>query len=129
MKTLDELIMLAEEKGLKVVETPLQSVSGMLADQTIFLDPSLSNREMRCVLAEEIGHYMTGGGDTVQSKNPCNIRWTEGRAMKVAMELLLDWHQAVRLFCEGQSVADVAEHFDVPVHFMEAAVKRWGFYG
>ena len=116
----DELISEAEQMGLIVKEKPLQSADGRILNNKIVIRDSLDELGKKCVLAEEIGHYLKNAGDILDQRNTSNSR-QEDRARSWAYDRLIGLDGLVSAFeCGCQTKFDVAEYLDVTTAFLDA---------
>lgn len=130
-KTLSELYRLAEEEGIKVMSFNLpknKAVTINIGDDCyIGIDPDVFGRECeeRVVLAHEMGHIATGGfydsdcSDFEREK-------IEKKAEKWAIHFLVPIKRLKEAVKNGvYTTSDLAEHFSVPVHYMEKVLKYY----
>lgn len=121
----DELISEAEQIGLIVKEKPLQSADGRILNNKIVIRDSLDELRKKCVLAEEIGHYLKNAGDILDQRNTSNSR-QEDRARSWAYDRLIGLDGLVSAFeCGCQTKFDVAEYLDVTTAFLDDALKKY----
>lgn len=121
----DELISEAEQIGLIVKEKPLQSADGRILNNKIVIRDSLDELGKKCVLAEEIGHYLKNAGDILDQRNTSNSR-QEDRARSWAYDRLIGLDGLVSAFEYGcQTKFDVAEYLDVTTAFLDDALKKY----
>ena len=121
----DELISEAEQMGLIVKEKPLQSADGRILNNKIVIRDSLLDIQKKCVLAEEIGHYLKNAGDILDQRNTSNSR-QEDRARSWAYDRLIGLDGLVSAFeCGCQTKFDVAEYLDVTTAFLDDALKKY----
>lgn len=121
----DELISEAEQMGLIVKEKPLQSADGRILNNKIVIRDSLDELGKKCVLAEEIGHYLKNAGDILDQRNTSNSR-QEDRARTWAYDMLIGLDGLVSAFEYGcQTKFDVAEYLDVTTAFLDDALKKY----
>lgn len=78
-----ELQKIAKQKGLDVYNYKMRKNKGRIIDKTIFMDYSKIETyvEEKCILAEEIGHYIFDGYYTIDSSQE-DIDRAEYKAMK-----------------------------------------------
>lgn len=121
----DELISEAEQIGLIVKEKPLQSADGRILNNKIVIRDSLLDIQKKCVLAEEIGHYLKNAGDILDQRSTSNSR-QEDRARSWAYDRLIGLDGLVSAFeCGCQTKFDVAEYLDVTTAFLDDALKKY----
>lgn len=142
--SVDKLYAMSQNLGIRVIFKNLKKHRpGLLGmadaeSKTITLDESLlkNQRELRCVLAEEIGHiilpprsghvaYHSTG--FYQTENCSVIKHTvaqdERKALDWATNVLLGDVDFARIKAVGaSSVAELADHFDVEPWFIEHRV-------
>lgn len=118
------LLEIAEYEGIEVHEIELpESIKGLYYENSIALNKRLkTNKERKCVLAEELGHYFTSVGDILNLKIGSN-RKQEIRAKNWAIQKLVPFDELVYAHQQGYaSVYELAEYFDVTEDFMKEAV-------
>ena len=118
------LLDIAEFEGIEVHEIELpKSIKGLYYDNSIAISKRLStNKERKCVLAEELGHYFTSIGDILNLKIE-NNRKQEIRARNWAIQKLVPFEELILAHQEGYvNVYELAEYFDVTEDFMREAI-------
>ena len=63
--TYDDLLAVANEKGLKVKEKSLSGNDGRIMGNRIAIRKDMTTTEKACVLAEELGHHETTVGNII----------------------------------------------------------------
>lgn len=127
LNLLERLEEIAHDEGLTISKANLDSVEGLLYNKIILIKDKSDIRKSCAILAEELGHYYTGGGNSAQSTDSSHVRRCEYRAMKKAVELTLNQEQVISMLSGGYRVDEVAELFDVPDEFMLDALRIWGY--
>lgn len=128
---LDSLLGLAQEHGLRIIYLNLSLNDGLLGlhapeVKTIFLDEKLlepqNHKLHRCVLAEEIGHFITG---TSVNALHFNYKLTriiteeERKALLWATEKLIPTNEILFLLADGFfDCEELANYFGVTNWFM-----------
>ncbi len=134
--TYEELELLHEDIIIKEVDfsnvDPEGDLSGICVNNRIYISKTLeTNTEKACVLAEEIGHYMTSSGNTLDQKDTGN-RKQEKRARNWAYEKLVPFNRIIEAYKIGvRNRNELAEHLGVVEEFLEAAIahykEKYGF--
>ncbi|MFS0895722.1 ImmA/IrrE family metallo-endopeptidase [Microbacterium sp. 179-I 3D3 NHS] len=117
------LLRLAEEQGVRVIERPGATRGGFdPVTKTIRLDPGMSARTARSVLAHELGHVALGH---LPSTDPAVSRQQERQADEWAARLLITpqaYAQAENT--RGTHVASLAFELDVTIELVLAYQRR-----
>ena len=78
--TYEELLKTADDLGLIAKEKDLQAYDGRIKGRRVAIRRTIpSQRRKACVLAEELGHYFTTGGD-IMDQSCAGARKQERRA-------------------------------------------------
>lgn len=125
-EALGELVLLAEDMGLEIHEFSFKgSGRGYIVDDIIGINKSLSPIEKRCVLAEEIGHFLanTGDGDITDQTCPIN-REAEMRGRRAGHRLLVSPEAIVNTiaFCGCRSKYEIAKYLYVTEEYLQEAI-------
>lgn len=118
------LLDIVEYEGIEIHEIELpHRIKGLYYDKSIAINKRLeTNKERKCVLAEELGHYFTSIGDILNLKVESN-RKQEIRARNWAIQKLVPFEELVLAFNEGYTnVYELAEYFDVTEDFMKESI-------
>lgn len=118
------LLTIAECEGIEVFEFELpERIKGLYYENSIVINKKLkTNKERKCVLAEELGHYFTSVGDILNLKIESN-RKQEIRAKNWAIQKLVPFDELVLAFQEGYTnVYELSEYFDVTEDFMKESI-------
>lgn len=71
--TYEQLLTVADQKGLAVKEHPLTDHDGLLKGKRIAIRKDIETQaEKSCVLAEELGHHYTSSGDILDQTDVMN---------------------------------------------------------
>lgn len=130
MTTYEDLLIEANKNDLITREKPLRAHDGRIKGQRIAIRKGLTEKEKKCVMAEELGHYYTGHGDILEQSSVSNRKQElHGRAYAynklVGLVGLID---AYKHHC--QSVSESAEFLNVTDEFLMDALKYYkGKYG
>lgn len=118
------LLTIAECEGIEVFEFELpERIKGLYYENSIVINKKLkTNKERKCVLGEELGHYFTSVGDILNLKIESN-RKQEIRAKNWAIQKLVPFDELVLAFQEGYTnVYELSEYFDVTEDFMKESI-------
>ena len=119
-----DLLAIAEYEGIKIHEIDLpERIKGLYYDKSIAINKRLkTNKERKCVLGEELGHYFTSVGDILNLKIESNKK-QEIRARNWAIQKLVPFDELILAHQQGYvSVYELAERFDVTEDFMKEAI-------
>lgn len=127
MTRYDNLISLAEEKGIKVIESDLgiDKPFGRCIGNIIVINNRVSNCEKYCVLAEELGHFNLTVGN-ITNQNNFNNRKQELIARSWSYEKLISIDDIIDALLDGtDNIHDLAEHLNVTTDFLTQAIKHY----
>lgn len=113
--------------GLDVREKSLQSADGLQVGRRIAIrkDIETSSRKM-CVLAEEIGHYMTSAGNILDQSDLNNAK-QERRARVWAFNRIIPIERIIDAASKGYTqVYEMAEYLDVDEEFLRDGLAYHG---
>ena len=126
----DELLKLAEQNGIDVVETSLPESGSMIVEQagacTVGLDSGLRGPRKKARLAHELGHAMKGAlyraGSPLVTRSRC-----EYRANKWAFTHLVPLDQLEKICAAhlSEPLCVIAEEMDLPEDFLRAAIRYY----
>ncbi len=125
--TYEQLLDEAFVEGLIVKEKPLQSGDGRIKGTRIAIrkDIETSNKKM-CVLAEEIGHYMTSTGNILDQSDLNNAK-QERRARVWAFNRVIPVERIIEAASKGYTqVYEMAEYLDVDEEFLREGLAYHG---
>lgn len=110
-----ELQDIAVSQGLDIYNYKMKKNKGRIIGKSIFLDYSRLNTsiEEKCVLAEEIGHYIYDGYYTIESSQE-EIDRAEYKAMKWRCLKCIPPEALINCFNKGiKTLFDIAEELEV----------------
>lgn len=88
----------------------------------IFIEKSLSNRDKKCVLAEEIGHHHTSTGNILNLNNHFKVK-QERWAREWGARKLINYNEFKRAIKIHDSIYEVAEELEVNCDLLVTYVK------
>lgn len=130
MTTYEDLLIEANKNNLITREKPLRAHDGRIKGKRIAIRKGLTEKEKKCVMAEELGHYYTGHGDILEQSSVSNRKQElHGRAYAynklVGLMGIID---AYKHHC--QSISESAEFLNVTDEFLMDALRYYkGKYG
>lgn len=131
--TYDDLLIKADRMGLVVKEKPLIGYNGRIKGKKIAIRRDIPTlKEKTCVLAEEIGHYLTSHGNILDQSKTKN-RKQEGKARLWAYNKQVGLPGIISAYNAGcHNLFEMAEHLDVTESFLkellESFHKKYGEY-
>ena len=122
MTTYEDMLNEAERNHLITKEKPLRANKGRIVGNRIAIKRDLTEKEKRCVMAEELGHYYTGHGDILDQSSISNRKQElSGRLFAynklVGLTGIVD---AYKHHCK--TLAESAEHLNVTEEFLKDAI-------
>lgn len=125
MTTYEDLLIEADENNLITKEKPLRGNKGRILGNRIAIKSNLTEREKKCIMAEELGHYYTGTGDILDQSSVSN-RKQELHGRMHAYNRLIGLMGIVDTYKAGyHSIHDMAEHLEVTETFLVDALKQY----
>lgn len=135
--TLSDLYNFAEEQGIIIDFRPfVYPIEGIyicdsnLSNPVIGLHTDLltNERKLKCVLAEELGHHFTTGGNLLPIRYFCfsdriNVDKGENAALKWAVSTLIPNDELAELLHRSLSTDELADHFYVTEDFIKAKLS------
>ena len=127
---INTLYQMIEDNKINLIErdlTPLDPIlKGLYFDNVILLDNHFDTQaELKCVLAEEIGHYHTSVGD-ILDKKVLHKEKEEEKAGRWAVDKLINPNDFIAAYNAGvRNRAELAEFLDVTEEFIEIALKHF----
>lgn len=120
------LVNLIEENDLIVKELPLQNADGLIVGKNIAIRSTLeTTTQKQCVLAEEIGHYITTTGN-ILDQNDVSNRKQERRARGYGYNLFIGIDGIIEALDDGcNSVSDLVDYFNVSEAFLRDAISYY----
>jgi len=124
--TYEELQLEYEE--LIVVEMDLNDVKGLkglYVDGCVAIEKSLTRTEKGCVLAEEIGHYLTTVGNILNQKDLSN-RKQERKARLIAFDIQVGLKGIIEAYeASCTSLYMAADYLGVTEEFLLEAIENY----
>ena len=106
-------------------EKNLNAYDGRIFGNRIAIRRGLTEREKKCVMAEELGHYYTGTGDMLDQSSVLN-RKQECRGRIHAYNRLVGLIGIINTYkANCQNLAESAEYLDVPEDFLNEALSYY----
>lgn len=132
MTTYDDMLVEADKHNLTTREKKLLAYNGRIKGKRIAINRTLTEREKKCILAEELGHYLTGSGDILDQSSAAN-RKQELRGRLWAYNRLIGLRGIVSAYKSGcRNMPDVADYLDVTEDFLQEALlcyrRKYGIY-
>lgn len=127
MTRYDNLISLAENEGIKVIETDLgiNKPCGKCVGNTIIINNRVNVHERLCVLSEELGHFNFTVGD-ITNQNIFNNRKQELIARRWSYEKLVSPNDIINALQSGVSnLCDLAETLNVTTDFLIQSIEHY----
>lgn len=132
--TYDDLLIEAEDKGIKVKEKKLDyNLKGLYKNNKIIIDSNLlTDIEKKCILCEEIGHHETSFGNIIDDTDIMSQK-QEVRARRWGIEHTVDLIKIINAFEYGcSSRFEMASYLGVTEDYLDAAIenyrKRYGLF-
>lgn len=130
---IENLYQYALDKDIEIVQCklPIAKLKGLYCDNVIYISDRVeTERELNCILAEELGHYETTTGDILGQACTKNEK-QELRARTWAHEHLLKVDDIVVAYKNGcRTVYDVSDYLDITEAFLleacETFSRRYG---
>lgn len=125
MATYEDLLVEADSNGLITKEKVLPISKGRIKGNRIAIKRDLTEKEMKCVLAEELGHHYTGTGDILDQSSVSNRKQEHHGRIHAYNRLvsLMGIVDAHRHHC--QSLSESAEYLDVTEEFLADALNYY----
>ena len=125
MLTYNDLLIEADNNNLITKEKPLRAHKGLIDGKNIAIKTDLTEKEKKCVMAEELGHYYTGHGDILDQSSVANRKQERyGRIYSynklVGLMGIID---AYKHNC--RNLSESAEHLDVTEEFLNEAISYY----
>lgn len=125
MTTYEDILVEAEGNNLIVREKPLRAHKGRIMGDRIAIKKDLTEKEKKCVMAEELGHYYTGTGDILDQSSASNRKQElHGRVYAynklVGLMGIIDAHKH-----HCQNLFETAEYLDLTEEFLSDALNYY----
>lgn len=125
MTTLEELEEEAREKGLRVIDLPLEHTDGLCCGDLIGIRSGQTTAEKTCVLAEELAHAELTVGDITDQTDVRN-RKQELAARAAAYDRLIGIHRLIDALRHGyRRPHEIAEYLEVTEEFLMYALAHY----
>lgn len=130
LTTYEDMLIEADDNNLITKEKPLRAHKGRIMGNRIAINQNLTEKEKKCIMAEELGHYYTGTGDILDQSSILN-RKQERLGRVHAYDRLIGLMGIIDAYTHHrQNIAESAEHLDVTEEFLEEALSYYkGKYG
>lgn len=116
--TYDDLLAVANEKGLKVKEKSLSGNDGRIMGNRIAIRKDMTTTEKACVLAEELGHHETTVGNIIDMSVSWN-REQERQARLNGYNRMIGLMGIVKAYEKGcQNQHEIAEFLNVTEEYL-----------
>lgn len=132
--TYEELLLEAKKEDLFIFENEdIKRCKGLNIDNTISLSKYINTeKEKKCVLAEEIGHYKTTYGNILDQNNLQNIK-EENKGKAWAYEKLVKFDDLIKAYKSGvKNRYELSIFLEVTEKFLIEAIKyyrnKYGIY-
>lgn len=125
MTTYEDLLIEAEGRGLVAKEKPLRANKGRIKGNRIAVKRDMTEREKKCVMAEELGHYYTGTGDILDQSISSN-RKQELHGRIHAYDRLVGLSGIIDAYKNNcRNLYESAKHLDVTEEFLEESLAYY----
>lgn len=126
MNSYEKLLELAKKENITVIDYPFESkrFGGLCCDDTIGISSKLvTPEEKACVLAEELGHYLTTSGNIIDLTVPENA-WQEAVARIWGYTHLVSRESIRESMHNGcKTIAESAEYLGVTTDYLLKAMS------
>lgn len=125
MTTYEDLLMEAYDNDLITKEKSLRAHKGRIKGNRIAIRKDLTDKEKKCVMAEELGHYYTGSGNILDQSSVSNRKQElQGRIYAYNRLVgLMGIINAYKNHC--LNLAESAEYLDVTEEFLLDALSYY----
>ena len=121
--TYDDLLAVANEKGLKVKEKSLSGNYGRIMGNRIAIRKDMTTTEKACVLAEELGHHETTVGNIIDMSVSWN-RKQERQARLNGYQRMIGLMGIVKAYEAGcQTQYEIAEFLNVTEEYLLECIE------
>lgn len=134
MRSNCKLTKIVDDNNIDLYSIPMNGeLKGLCVDDNIFLCKDIDNEtELKCILAEEIGHYFTSYGNILNLKD-IRSKKQELRAMNWAYDELIKLDDLIRASKQGiRNSYELSEFLDVTEQFLNEAIafykSKYGIY-
>ncbi len=125
MTTYEDLLIEADNNNLITKEKPLRAHNGRIKGNRIAINSKLPEKEKKCVMAEELGHYYTGSGNILDQSSISNRKQElHGRIYSYNKLIgLMGIVDAYKHHC--WNLSESAEYLDVTEEFLHEAISYY----
>lgn len=123
----EDLVTNVEKNGIEVYEMNFSGkCKGLYADGVIAIDSNIeTDTERSCILAEEVGHYITSTGN-ILDQNDLNSIKQEKHARNWAYEKLASLKFIIKAYENGaQNRYELASYLNVTEDFIQQAINHY----
>ncbi|MCI9645296.1 MAG: hypothetical protein HFH40_00525 [Lachnospiraceae bacterium] len=128
MCSYEHWLQIADDMGFQVAENAFfeSHAKGLISDKFIGLNKEIeTTAEKKCILAEEIGHSVTGVGSILSQKGTWDCK-QEQQARLWAYNRLIGLNGIINSHKNGcQNLYEMAEYLDVTETFLADAIERY----
>lgn len=125
MVTYEQLLIEADKNSLVAKEKNLPISKGRIKGNRIAIQRNLHEREKKCIMAEELGHYYTAVGNILDQSTVSN-RKQELRGRAYAYNRLVGLVGIVNAYRHRcQSLSEMAEYLEVTEEFLMDSLKYY----
>lgn len=118
MTTYEDILIEADSHDLITKEKPLRAHKGRIKGKRIAINKDLTEKEKKCIMAEELGHYYTASGDILDQSSTAN-RKQESHGRIMAYNRLIGLMGIIDSYNNHcQSLTETAEYLDVTEEFL-----------
>lgn len=121
----EELLIESDKRGIIAKEKNLPISKGRIKGNRIAIKTGLPEKEKKCILAEELGHYYTGVGDILDLSLESN-RKQETRGRIYAYNKLIGLMGIIDAYENHcQSLYESAKYLEVSEEFLKEALEYY----
>lgn len=130
LTTYEDILIEADSHDLITKEKPLRAHKGRIKGKRIAINKNLTEKEKKCIMAEELGHYYTASGDILDQSSVSN-RKQESRGRIMAYNRLIGLMGIIDSYNNHcQTLSESADYLDVTEEFLLEALQYYkGKYG
>jgi hypothetical protein len=118
----------ALDKNIDIIKCvfPVKKLKGLYCDGVIYINSGIeTERELRCVIAEELGHYETSQGN-ILNQSTINNQKQELKARRWAYQKLICVEDLLFAYKHGcKSQFEIAEYLHVTEEFLVGAIASF----
>ncbi|MBS4538181.1 ImmA/IrrE family metallo-endopeptidase [Clostridium sp. D2Q-11] len=121
------LIKESEDEGVEIIEMPFKgNIKGLYSDNVIAINKNIeTDKEKKCILAEELGHHYTSSGDILDQSKVEN-RKQERRARAWGYSKLVSIELLIAAFKDDVTNRyELSKYLDVTEEYIDEALKYY----